>query len=190
MAIKLSKGQTVDLAKPGGLDKISFGVGWDVAKGKGFLGSLFGGGSIDLDASCILFDSAGNRVDQVWWKQLESQCGGIQHLGDNTTGEGDGDDEVIHVNLKKLKPEINSIVLTVSSFQGQTFEKVENAFCRVLDQSNKPLATYNLSEQGQHTAILLGVLKRKGSDWDFTAVGKATNGRTIDDLQAEAKLIL
>ncbi|MBE8596238.1 TerD family protein [Xenorhabdus sp. BG5] len=182
--VSLSKNQSVSLAKQSAsLAKMDFGLGWDpVTKKKGFLTSLFGGGSdeIDLDASCVLLDKSGNAIDTVWFGQLKSKCGSIQHTGDNLTGEGDGDDEVIRVNLIKLPTNVEYLAFTVNSFRGQTFNDIENAFCRVVDQNGKELARYQLNEQGAHTGIIISSLRRNGGQWDFTAHGVPCLGRTID----------
>jgi tellurium resistance protein TerZ len=103
MAISLAKGQKISLEKEagGGLSRIVMGLGWDVAQKKGFLGKLSGPGSVDLDASCVLFDEANNQVDAVWFQQLRSKDGSVQHTGDNLTGAGDGDDEQINVDYRR-----------------------------------------------------------------------------------------
>ena len=106
------------------------GLGWDAVKKRG----LFGGTktqTIDLDASCLLFDGAGCLVDQVWFRQLSSKDGSIQHTGDNRTGAGDGDDESIIVDLLALSPAGRTLVFIVNSFTGQNFSQIENAFCRL-----------------------------------------------------------
>ena len=105
MGITLEKKQTISLEKESGskLRKVSMGLGWDAAKGGGLLVALFGGGaSIDLDASCLLMDEAKNPVDAVWFGQLQSSERSVQHSGDNRTGDGDGDDETIYVDLLAL----------------------------------------------------------------------------------------
>ncbi|MFI8479224.1 TerD family protein [Pseudomonas sp. NPDC078700] len=185
MALTLSKNQTISLEKTAGsgLSKISLGLGWDAAK-SGFFGKLLGsGGEIDLDASCILLDSELKPIDLVWFRQLKSNDGSIQHSGDNRTGEGDGDDETINVDLQRLPESVKHLVFTVNSFTGQTFEKVENAYCRIVNASNKTeLARFNLSERGGHTGIVMASLSRGSSGWEFKAVGVNTNGRTVDDL--------
>ncbi|MBI6550248.1 TerD family protein [Xenorhabdus lircayensis] len=182
--VSLNKNQSVSLAKQSAsLAKIDFGLGWDpVAKKKGFLASLFGGGSdeIDLDASCIMLDKSGSAIDTVWFGQLKSKCGSVQHTGDNRTGEGDGDDEVIRVDLIRLPANVEYLAFTVNSFRGQTFNDVGNAFCRVVDQSGKELARYQLNEQGAHTGIIISSLRRNDGQWDFTAHGVPCLGRTID----------
>lgn len=187
--VSLSKNQTVSLSKhASSLKQLSFGLGWDPVKKKGFLNSLFGGGNddIDLDASCILLDNTGKKLDIIWFQQLKSKCGSIVHSGDNMTGEGDGDDEVIHVNLSRLSSQVEYLVVTVNSFRGQTFNDVENAFCRVVDEtSGTELARYELTEQGSHTGIVIASLRRNSGSWDFTAHGHACRGRTIDDMMAD-----
>ncbi|MBC8951528.1 TerD family protein [Xenorhabdus sp. PB62.4] len=181
--VSLSKNQSVSLTKQSAsLAKVNFGLGWDpVTKKKGFLASLFGSSDeIDLDASCILLDKSGNAIDTVWFGQLKSKCGSILHTGDNLTGEGDGDDEVICVDLVKLPANVEYLAFTVNSFRGQNFNDVENAFCRVIDQNGKELARYQLNEQGSHTGIIISSLRRNGGQWDFTAHGVPCVGRTID----------
>ncbi|MBW7983096.1 TerD family protein [Enterobacillus tribolii] len=188
--VSLSKNQSVSLAKQSpSISRVQFGLGWDAAKKKkGFLSGLFGGGgndSIDLDASCVLLDQSGEPLDVVWFRQLESRCGSVVHTGDNLTGEGDGDDEVIMVDLQRLPANVEYLAFTVNSFRGQTFNDVENAFCRVLDQSGKEMARYELSEQGAHTGIIISSLRRNGGQWDFTAHGVAARGRIIDEMMPQ-----
>ena len=185
--VSLSKNQTVSLSKQSSsLSQLQFGLGWDPVKKKGLFGGLFGGSdSIDLDAGCVLMDSAGKKIDTIWFRELESRCGSVIHSGDNLTGEGDGDDEVIRVELGKLPAQVEYLAFTVNSFRGQTFNDVDNAFCRVVDQSNKELARYKLTEQGSHTGIVIASLRRNNGNWDFTAHGFACRGRTIDDMHAD-----
>jgi len=188
MAITLEKRQTISLEKIAGstLRNVRLGLGWDAAKPSGFFGKLLGGG-IDLDASCIVADAARNPLDLVWFRQLKSKCGNILHTGDNRTGHGDGDDESIIVNLAGLSPDVNALVFTVNSFTGQSFTKVENAYCRIVDEdTNKELARINLSDQGNHTGLIMAYLKRDANGWTFTAVGSTTCGRTVQDLTSEA----
>ena len=171
MSISLVKGQKISLEKGDGssLTKIYLGAGWDVAKSGGFLGGLFGGGggdSIDLDASVIIFDENNQPLDAVWFGQLKSKDGSIWHSGDNRTGAGDGDDEVIHVDLTKIPPQVKALVFTISSFRGQTFEKVENAFCRLVDSNtNTEIAKYNLSAKGNYTALIIAKVYRHNGAW-------------------------
>ena len=187
MSVSLQKSASVSLSKEAGegLTKITLGVGWDVAKSGGFLGGLLGGGggSIDLDASCIVFNATNRVIDTVWFGQLMSKDGSIRHSGDNLTGEGSGDDESIVIDLSKLPLEIETLVFTVNSFRGQTFDKVQNAFGRVIDaRSNRELARFDISDSGSHTGMVLASVTRNGGQWTFKAIGERANGRTVQDL--------
>ena len=187
MGISLVKGQKISLEKGDGssLTQIYLGAGWDVAKsGGGFFGMFKGGDdSIDLDASLILFNENNQPLDAVWFGQLKSKDGSIWHSGDNRTGAGDGDDEVIHVDLTKIPPQVKSIIFTISSFRGQTFEKVENAYCRLVDATtNTEIAKYNLSAQGNYTALIVAKVYRHNGAWKMSALGETSNGKTIQDM--------
>ena len=194
MAVSLQKGQKISLSKEAGgtLTQVKLGLGWDVAqapqeKKGGILGKLFGGGSggdsIDLDASCIMFDSNKQPIDTVWFSQLQSKDGSILHTGDNRTGAGDGDDEVINVDLSKVPANVTSLVFTVNSFTGQSFEKVANAFCRIVNaNNNSEVARYNLSSQGPHTAMIMAKVYRHNDEWKMHAIGETASGRTLHDL--------
>jgi tellurium resistance protein TerZ len=183
MSVSLSKGQSVSLVKQdgGGLRNVRMGLGWDAVRKKGLFGSR--AQSIDLDASALLFDAAGNLVDQVWFQQLTSADGSIQHTGDNRTGAGEGDDESIRVDLAAVPPRVQTIVFTVNSFTGQDFSQIENAFCRLIDESTETeIARYDLSGSGSHTAQLMAKVSRSGGGWSMTALGVATSGRTFHEL--------
>lgn len=184
MAINLEKGQKINLQKADGssLQQVFLGVGWDVVKSKGFFG-FGGGGNIDLDASVILFDENKKMLDVVYFGQLQSRDGSIRHSGDNLTGAGSGDDEVIRVNLNQIPAQVKSLVFTVNSFRGQTFEKVENAFCRLVDQTNNhEIASYKLSSQGAHTGLIIAKIYRHNDAWKMHAIGENVHGRTFQDI--------
>lgn len=185
MSVSLQKRQTISLAKEskGQLKSVQVGLGWDPVKKGGLLGGLFGGSdSIDLDASCAMLALNGDMLDLVWFRQLESKCGSIRHSGDNLTGDGDGDDEVIYIDLTKIPSNVEYLAITVNSFRGQTFNEVQNAFCRVVNDKGVELGRYNLSEQGRHTGVLIASMARNGGDWTFTAHGKACQGRMVQDM--------
>ncbi|MBC7796285.1 MAG: TerD family protein [Pyrinomonadaceae bacterium] len=183
MGINLTKGQKISLEKEAGgkLTTVLMGLGWDVAKSGGFLG-FGGGGSIDLDASCVMFDASGTMTDAVWFRQLQSKDGSITHKGDNRTGAGEGDDEQILVNLQTVPANVKSLVFVVNSFTGQTFDKVENAFCRIVDDKNTEVARYQLNGKGSHTAQIMAKLYRHNDEWKMHAIGEFANGRTFQDL--------
>ncbi|SEO41668.1 TerD family protein [Trujillonella endophytica] len=184
MSISLTKGQKVSLAKRdgGALSRVRMGLGWDAVKKKGF----FGGSksqSIDLDASALLFDAAGTLVDQVWFQQLRSKDGAVSHTGDNLTGAGEGDDESIRVDLSAVPAAVTTIVFAVNSFTGQDFSQIENAFCRLIDESNEAeIARYDLSGSGRHNAQIMAKVSRDGAGWSMTALGIPATGRTFRDL--------
>lgn len=183
MTISLEKGQKVSLAKRGGgsLTVVRMGLGWDAVKKRGLFGSK--SQSIDLDASALLFDAAGTLVDAVWFRQLRSQDGAVHHTGDNLTGAGEGDDESVVVDLPRLSPAVTQIVFTVNSFTGQDFSQIENAFCRLVDETtNEELARYELTGSGRHNAQIMAKVSRDGAGWAMTAIGAIANGRTFQDL--------
>jgi tellurium resistance protein TerZ len=183
MGVSLSKGQTVSLRKEGGtLAKVRMGLGWDAAAKKGLFGRKRSQ-TIDLDASALLFDAGGALVDQVWFQQLRSKDGSVQHTGDNLTGEGEGDDESIRVDLTQVPASVTSLVFTVNSFTGQDFSEIENAFCRLVDESSETeIARYDLTGSGTHTAQIMARVSRDGAGWSMTAIGVPASGRTFRDL--------
>ncbi|WP_410618212.1 TerD family protein [Amycolatopsis sp. cmx-8-4] len=183
MTVTLSKGERVSLTKADGgtLTQVRMGLGWDAMKKRGLFGSR--SQTIDLDASALLFDAGGRLVDQVWFKQLTSTDGAVRHTGDNVTGDGDGDDESIRVDLTKVPGQVTAIVFTVNSFTGQDFSQIENAYCRLVDESDEgEIARYDLSGSGRHTAQIMAKLTRDRSGWSMTAIGAAALGKTFRDL--------
>ncbi len=188
MAVNLQKGQKISLNKEAGstLSEVVMGLGWDATKKKGFMG--FGGGSqdVDLDASCLMFDAGGALVDAVWFRQLRSKDGSIEHTGDNRTGAGDGDDEQIKVSLARVPAGVKALVFTVNCFTGQDFSQVENAFCRILDgRTQKEVARYDLSVQGKHNAQIMAKLYRHNDEWKMHAIGENGQGRTFESLMPQ-----
>ncbi|WP_265442744.1 TerD family protein [Flexivirga meconopsidis] len=189
MSINLSKGQSVNLAKNdgGALSRVRMGLGWDtkVVTKKG----LFGGSkqvqrAIDLDASAIVI-GGGRVLDTVYFGKLRSGDGAIQHTGDNLTGEGEGDDESIVVDLPQVHGSVEHIVFVVNSYSGENFTEVDNAFVRVVDSmaGDTELARFQLTGSGSHTALVMAKVSRTGAGWQFTAIGTPGNGRTARDLE-------
>lgn len=193
MAISLAKGQKISLSKEGGqsLTRVAMGLGWDsITKKGGFLG--FGGGKVDvdLDASCLMF-KGDQMVDAIWFRQLQSRDGSIKHSGDNRTGDGDGDDETINVDLASVPSDVTALVFVVNNFTGQNFSEVENAYCRLVDMSNKnEIARYNLSAQGDHTGQIMAKLYRHNNEWKMHAIGESGRGRTFDDMKSQIQAYL
>jgi len=185
MAVNLQKGQKISLEKEAGgaLSRVVMGLGWDAVASKGFFGFGARKADIDLDASCVLFDTADRPLDVVWFRQLKSRDGSVVHSGDNRTGAGDGDDEQISVALSSVPADVKSIVFTVNSFTGQSFAQVENAYCRLLNAADgKEVARFDLSVQGNHSAQIMVKLYRHNGEWKMHAIGENGTGRTFDEL--------
>ncbi|NYI07618.1 TerD family protein [Allostreptomyces psammosilenae] len=174
MAVSLSKGGNVSLTKEApGLTAVTVGLGWDVRTTTGT--------DFDLDASAIVVSAAGRVLsDQhfVFFNNKSTPDGTVQHSGDNLTGQGQGDDEQIQVNLAALPADADKIVFPVSVYdaenRGQNFGQVRNAFIRVINQADGvELARYDLSEDAAtETAMIFGELYRNGAEWKFRAVGQ------------------
>ncbi|WP_427924077.1 TerD family protein [Streptomyces sp. cg40] len=185
MSVNLGKGQQVSLSKSDGsaLTSVRMGLGWQAAPRKGFLAKLTGPREIDLDASALLF-AGRESVDVVYFQHLTSDDGSVRHTGDNLVGgAGSGDDETILVDLGRVPVHIDQIVFTVNSFTGQTFAEVQNAFCRLIDETTgQELARYTLSGGGTYTAQIMAKLYRAGGGWQLKAIGEPAAGRTFQDL--------
>ncbi|EKN69505.1 tellurium resistance protein terE [Neobacillus bataviensis LMG 21833] len=198
MAINLQKGQRVDLTKGNpGLSKILVGLGWDPVQsggGGGLFGSLFGGGggaNIDCDASVIMLganDKLQNNKDVVYFGNLKSNDGSVQHTGDNLTGDGDGDDEQIIVDLARVPSTIQKLVFVVNIYdcvkRKQHFGMIKNAFIRIVNpNNNQELIHYNLSDNyGGLTCLVAGELYRHGNEWKFAAVGTGTTAGGLSEV--------
>ncbi|MEU9347701.1 TerD family protein [Streptomyces sp. NPDC048278] len=186
MSVNLSKGQQISLSKSDGssLSAVRMGLGWQAAPRKGFLAKLAGAREIDLDASAVLF-AGGQPADVVFFQHLASDDGSVRHLGDNLTGGtvAGADDEVVLVDMGRVPAHIDQIVFTVNSFTGQTFAEVQNAFCRLVDETTgQELARYTLSGGGAHTAQIMAKLYRDGAGWQLRAIGEPAAGKTFQDL--------
>ena len=182
MSVSLQKGQGVSLQKQDGqqLTLVRMGLGWDPIKKRGLFGSREL--EVDLDASAVMFADQ-QPVDVAFFNHLRSNDGSVTHTGDNRTGHGDGDDESIMVDLPRVPAHVNTIFLTVTSYEGHTFEQVENAFCRLVDETNgQELARYTLSGGYPAQAMVMAKLVRHGAGWGMQAIGEAAAGRTALDL--------
>lgn len=179
MAISLQKGQKVDLTKTNpGLSKILIGLGWDTNK-------YDGGSAFDLDAAAFLLaenGKAASESDFIFYGNLKHVSESVEHLGDNLTGEGDGDDEQIKIDLSKVPAEIAKIDFTVTIYdaekRSQNFGQVSNAFIRVVDEaSNTELIRYDLGEDfSVETAVVVAELYRHNGEWKFNAIGSGFSG--------------
>ncbi|HAQ06722.1 MAG TPA: stress protein [Bacillus bacterium] len=201
MAISLQKGQRVDLTKGNpGLSKIMVGLGWDPVQksggGGGLFGSLFGGGggggaNIDCDASVILLganDKLQNNSDVIYFGNLKSKDGSVTHTGDNLTGDGDGDDEQVFIELNRVPGHIEKLVFVVNIYdcvkRKQHFGMIRNAFIRVVNPTNnQEMIKYNLTDDySGKTSLVVGEIYRSGNEWKFAAVGTGTNAAGLSDV--------
>ncbi|MBS7344167.1 MAG: TerD family protein [Caryophanon sp.] len=179
MAIQLSKGQRIDLTKNDpSLQNILIGLGWDVK-------TFDGGQDFDLDASVFLLDESGkcrNDLDFIFYNNLQSQDGSVTHLGDNRTGEGDGDDEQVTIQLSRVPQSVHRIAITVTIHdaeqRNQNFGQVANAFVRLVNQDNdNEVLRFDLGEDFSiETAVVFCELYRHGADWKFNAIGSGYQG--------------
>jgi tellurium resistance protein TerD len=178
MSVSLSKGGNVSLSKEApGLSNILIGLGWDVRSTDG--------AAFDLDASCFLLNEEGkvrSDGDFIFYNNLKSSDGSVEHTGDNLTGEGDGDDEAVKVDLSKVPAEVAKIAVAVTIHDAdarrQNFGSVSNAFVRVVDSgSGKEITRYDLTEDSStETAMIFGEVYRHGEEWKFRAVGQGFAG--------------
>lgn len=192
MAVSLQKGQKVSLTKDNaGLNKIIVGLGWDEAKRSKGLFSFKPQQAIDCDASVILLTNgklAAPKEDIVFFGNLRHKSGAIQHMGDNLTGAGDGDDEQIVIDLAAVPSQYDRIVVVVNIYQAvprhQHFGMIENAFCRVVDgRNNQELCRYNLTENySGMTSMIFGEVYRHNGEWKFNAIGQGTTDPGLGEL--------
>jgi tellurium resistance protein TerD len=178
MGVSLSKGGNVSLSKEApGLNRILIGLGWDVR--------ATDGQDYDLDASVFLLNAEGrvrSDADFIFYNNLTSSDGSVEHTGDNRTGEGEGDDEAIKVSVNAVPADVDKLVVAVTIHDAQTrnqnFGQVENAFIRIVnDENGTEIARYDLSEDASvETAMIFGEVYRHGAEWKFRAVGQGYTG--------------
>ncbi|WP_416520282.1 TerD family protein [Streptomyces achromogenes] len=175
--VSLQKNQTVSLVKGGRpvLSQVRMGLGWEPA---------FRGRDIDLDASVIAYGPQRNHIDSCYFGNLVILNGAIRHSGDNLTGEGGGDDEVITVDLGRLPQEVTGLVFTVNSFSGQKFTEVAKAYCRLVDAATgEELVRFDLTAAEPRTGVMMAKLVRQFSgEWDMTAMGDFVKARTVRNM--------
>ncbi|PBC64599.1 stress-induced protein [Streptomyces sp. Tue6028] len=172
--VSLQKNQTVSLVKGGRplLSQVKMGLGWEPA---------YRGKDIDLDASVIAYGPQRNHIDSCYFGKLSIVNGAIKHSGDNLTGEGGGDDEVIVVDLGRLPQEVTGLVFTVNSFSGQKFTEVAKAYCRLLDAATgEELVRFDLTNAEAQTGVMMAkLIKQFSGEWEMTAMGDFVKSRTV-----------
>ncbi len=198
MAVNLQKGQKISLTKSDGkkLTKLMVGLGWDAieqAEKGGFLKRLFGGGKKDFDCDASVFVCKGGKItsidDIVYFGNLEHKSGAIKHMGDNLTGEGEGDDEEVYVNLDAIPADYDKLIFVVNIYKAvdrkQNFGMIKNAYIRIVDNdTNEELCRYNLSggDYDGMLAMVVGEVYKRGSEWKFNAIGNGTKDPGLQEL--------
>ncbi|MFE5965146.1 TerD family protein [Streptomyces sp. NPDC056463] len=172
--VNLQKNQTVSLVKGGRplLSQVKMGLGWEPA---------YRGKDIDLDASVIAYGPQRNHLDSCYFGKLSILNGSIKHSGDNLTGEGAGDDEVIVVDLGRLPADATGLVFTVNSFSGQKFTEVAKAYCRLIDAATgEELVRFDLTTAEPQTGVMMAkLIKQFSGEWEMTAMGEFVKSRTV-----------
>ncbi|WP_067573471.1 TerD family protein [Nocardia acidivorans] len=174
--VSLSKNETVSLTKTGApaLTRVKMALGWDPAKR---------GRDIDLDASVVAYNRQAKELGKVWFVKLSAFKGAIKHSGDNLTGAGEGDDEVITVDLPALPADVHALLFTVNSYSGQKFDEIARAFCRLVDDhSGAELVRFELSRGERRTGLFMCMLTRAPHGWNMTALGEYGDGATVSKM--------
>lgn len=169
--IELTKGQELPLTTDDGrpLGQVRMGVGWDKERTAGFIAT--GNPEVDLDATAVQFTGQ-TAFDFAFYNNLATRDGSVVHQGDNKTGSGEGDDEVITVDLPNVYAKVDTIVFLVSSYQGHTLEWVNNAYCRLVDEHDVELARLTLTAGVPETGAVMAKLVRTGDGWTLHAIGE------------------
>lgn len=174
--IVLRRDERVDLvsAATGPLQRVMLDLVWEPAPGVL---------SVDLDASVIAFDRAGNKLEIVWYQHQSDFYGALQHLGDARGEHGDSAAERILIDLARLPEQVAALVFTINSFHGQTFTDLRRAYCQLSDDTGRPVVTYDLTDTQPSTAVLMAILRRTDYGlWQMRAIGEYHDRRTVRKL--------
>jgi tellurium resistance protein TerZ len=193
MAIRLEKGQRINLEKSNGgkLQNLCVGVNWGAIEKKGFWGNKKYE-AVDLDASCATFDNNNKVLEVIYFGNLKSKNGSIRHSGDDLTGDVGGDDgldnEVITVDLAKLPIEVNKIAFVLNSFRGHDFKTIPFASIRIYEgmptHVNEVFATYDIANDvtfAGSVSMVMGVFYKHNGEWKFNAIGEATRDKDLEE---------
>jgi stress response protein SCP2 len=167
---ELVEGQSLSLVNAAGepLTNVRMAVGWEHSPTAGFIGS--GAAPIDLDASAVQF-AGGQFFDLAFFNNLATRDGSVVHLGDNTTGKGEGDDETLSVDLAKVYAKVDTILFLVTSYQGHSLEYIRNAYCRLIDDHDVEFARFNITLGVRESGLVMAKLFRDGDGWQLGAIG-------------------
>lgn len=193
MAIKLEKGQRINLEKNNGskLQNVCVGVNWGAIEKSGWFGQKKME-AVDLDASCATFDDSNKALEIIYFRNLKSKNGAIKHSGDDQVGDTGGDDgldnEIITVDLTKLDPQVTKIAFVLNSFRGHDFKTIPFASIRLYEGTptkvNEVFATYDIANDASFAgsvSMVMGVFYKKNGEWKFNAIGEATRDINLDD---------
>lgn len=181
--IDLGKGQTLALEAAGApLTRVQMSVGWEHTHTGGFAGS--GAAPIDLDAAAVQF-AGGAFFDIAFFNNLATRDGSTTHLGDNTSGKGEGDDETISIDLARVYAGVDTILFLVTSYQGHSLEYVRNAYCRLVDDAGTEVARFTITLGVRETGLVMAKLVRSGDGWSLHAIGAGIALKTpTDDVES------
>ena len=192
MAINLQKGQRINLEKSNGskLQNVCVGINWGAIEKKGWFGGT-SKESVDLDASCALYDDNKNLLEIIYFGNLRSKDGSIAHSGDDLTGDMGGDDgldnEIITLDFSRLNPSVSSVAFVLNSFQGHDFGTIPFASIRIYEGTptrvNEVFATFDIANGSGfagHVSMVMGVFYKKNSEWKFNAIGEPTKDRKLE----------
>lgn len=191
--INLKKGSSISLSKNDAkLQNICVGLNWGCIETKAFFGLMKTKESVDLDGSVAVYDNQNNLIDLIYYGQLASKCGAINHSGDDRVGDENGDDgydnEVIQISLPKINPAAHQIIFFLTSFKGQDFATIPFSKIRIFEGNTKEVkdvvATFNLSSESQFqhkVSMVMGKLVKGETEWSFLTIGEATSGKDIDE---------
>lgn len=179
----ITKGEKVALDDNGvELTACFMGLGWDEENS---------GKAIDLDANCLTFDANGNLLDKINFQSMKNSNRSIYLTEDNRTGKGDGDDEQIYVDLAAVPANVKSMVFSVTSYEGQTFNEIKNCFARLVDtKTGDQKCIYNFGEKSTNTALVMCKIYRHNDKWKLAAIGTPCRGRVAGDILNECKACL
>ncbi|EFM10411.1 stress protein [Paenibacillus curdlanolyticus YK9] len=193
MSISLVKGQKIDLTKGrSGLTKVVIGLGWDPVEARGFFGMKKKQANIDCDASVLMLNEQSKLTNEhhvICFYNKQSPCQSVIHSGDNLTGEGDGDDEQIMIDLSKVPANVDKILAVVNIYdcvnRKQDFGMIKSAYIRVMDGSSNEMVRFNLTESyAGKTALICGELYRHNGEWKFAAIGEGTHATHVNQIAA------
>lgn len=197
MNVAFQKNQNLSLSELGGSSPILVvGIGWESKVKDGIFNQLLKKKhDADLDLSCVMYDANNDRIDCIWYAQLNSKCGAVRHKGDDTVGWDQGDDETIIIDLHQLNEQAHTLFFVISSFGGESFSQVENAYWRLFDgQSKRPLANYKLQSGDKTSAKIVMRLQKSetpnGYEWRVKALDEAATGQNIQEIFPEIRSLI